>query len=240
MTTDDDTAAALASDERFTDHLRERSEPDWTAATEHRFAREVGAGTIDDAVFRRYLVQDYAFVETLVRVIGSAVAQAPSTREQAELAAFLDTVTGDEDDYFGRSFDALDVPDGDRTDPDLAPVTREFRDHLLAAARTGGYAETLAVLVPAEWVYFEWASAAAQGEMPDPFHLAEWIDLHANPGFRDVVAWLRAELDREAPELAPRRRDRIERLFERTVELEVGVFDMAYGETPGRRDRGEH
>ncbi|MFC7154295.1 TenA family protein [Halomarina halobia] len=213
--------------ERFTDRLRAGVADDWEAATEHRFTRELAAGTLDDAVFRRYLVQDFAFVNTLASVIGYAAAQAPALEAKAEFASFLRAVTTDESDYFARSFDALGVPEADRTDPTLAPVTERFEDLLLRAALDGGYAETLAVLVPAEWVYLTWASAAGDAR-PDAFYLAEWIDLHAGPEFESVVAFLRGELDAAAGTLSPERERRVERLFERCVALEVAFFDAAY------------
>ncbi len=221
-----DEYAADREDPRFTDWLRERTEPAWTGATEHRFARELVRDDLADDAFRRYLVQDYAFVETLVGVFGHAVGEAPEMAAKSRLVDFLGTLTADENDYFERSFDALGVPEADRTDPDLTETTRAFEDLLGRAAREGGYAETLAVLVPAEWAYLEWASDA--DGRPDRFYLAEWVDLHAGPGFESVVDLLRRELDREGAVASPRRRRRIERLFRRTVDLEVAFFDAAY------------
>jgi thiaminase/transcriptional activator TenA len=220
------TYAADRPDARFTDWLRERSEPDWTAATEHRFPRELVAGTIDDAVFRRYLIQDHAFVGTLTSAVGYAVGQAPTIDAKRSLTRFLGTLTDEENDYFERSFDALDVPPDGRRDPELADVTQAFEDLLIRAAREGGYAETLAALVPAEWVYLTWASAAT--ETPEAFYLREWIDLHANPEFESFVDWLRDELDTIGPALEKRRQRQVERLFKRAVALEVVFFDMAY------------
>jgi len=227
-----DDYAAGREDSRFTDWLRERSEPDWTAATEHRFTRELGRGDLDDAVFRRYLVQDYAFVGDLVGAFGHAVGDAPSMAAKSRLVDFLGVLTAEENDYFERCFEALGVPEETYADPETAPTTRAFLDLLGRAAREGGYAETLAVLVPAEWIYLEWASALADAD-PERFYLAEWIDLHANPEFESFVGWLREELDREGAGASPRRQRRIEALFSRTVELEVAFFDAAYGAGPG-------
>jgi thiaminase/transcriptional activator TenA len=219
---------------RFTDWLRERSAPDWSEATTHRFTRELGDDALDDEVFRRYLVQDYAFVGALVGAVGRAVGDAPTMDAKGRLVDFLGTLTADENDYFERSFAALDVPEETYTDPELTPTTRAFEDLVERATREGGYAETLAVLVPAEWIYREWATAVGS-ESPSRFYLAEWIDLHANPGFESFVAWLRAELDREGRAVSPRRRRRLERLFRRTVALEVAFFESAYDPqtTPG-------
>jgi thiaminase/transcriptional activator TenA len=218
---------AESGHDRFTAWLRARAEPDWTAAVDHRFTRELGDGTLDDAVFRRYLVQDYAFVDTLVGLVGHAVGDAPTMAEKSHLSDFLAVLTDDEDDYFRRSFDALDVSESTRTDPQRTATTAAFEDLLTRAAHQGGYAESLAVLVPAEWVYLSWASRAADRDR-DRFYLDEWVDLHANPGFEATVGWLREQLDEVGPTLSPRRQARVDRLFRRTAALEVAFFESAY------------
>ncbi|PSP81881.1 transcriptional regulator [Halobacteriales archaeon QS_1_68_17] len=226
------TYAAGRESPRFTDWLRVRTGSQWSDATDHRFTRELGADELDDAVFRRYLVQDYAFVDTLVGSFGHAVAEAPTMAAKSRLVDFLGTLTDDENDYFERCFEALGVPERTVADPETTPTTRAFLDLLERAGRQGGYAETLAVLVPAEWIYLSWATAAAD-RTPERFYLAEWIDLHANPEFEAFVGWLRGELDREGTAAAERRQKRIERLFARTVELETAFFDAAYGTRDG-------
>lgn len=215
----------MTEDGQYTEHLRVLSEPAWTDAVDHRFVEEVAAGTIDDAVFRRYLVQDYAFVDALVGLVGAAVTHAPTIAEKARFTDFLAVLTDEENDYFDRAFDALEVPPTMRTDPDRAEVTAAFED-LVHRAAGEGYPETLAVLVPAEWIYLSWASAVDR--MPDRFYLQEWIDLHATSGFEATVAFLRSELDTVGADLPPDRRARVDRHFRRTVDLEVGFFDMAY------------
>lgn len=230
MTDVSDTFEAYAADHddaRFTDWLRERSQPDWSAAVDGRFVRELADGTVPDPAFRRYLEQDYAFVETLTGTFGHALGEAPSMAAKGRFADFLGTITGEENDYFERSFEALDG------DPDADPdaTTRAFVDLLERAARQGDYAETLAVLVPAEWVYETWATGI--DDRPDAFHLDEWIELHATPAFVDFVAWLRAELDREGVAASARRQRRLDALFRRTVELERAFFEAPYGRDEG-------
>lgn len=215
-------------DARFTDWLRARAEPAWTNTVDHRFTRQLFTGTMDEDVFRRYLLQDYAFVETLVGTFGHAVGEAPTMAAKSRLVEFLGTLTADENDYFERAFDALDVPADAYTDPPPTATTRAFRDLLERAAREGGYAETLAVLVPAEWIYREWATATPAP--PEPFYLTEWVELHANDAFVAFVDWLREELDREGAAAAERRQVRLDRLFRRTVELEAAFFEAAYEE----------
>lgn len=219
------------SDPRFTDWLRERADPSWTDAVEHRFTHELGDGTLSEAVFAEYLVQDYAFVDVLVSTFGFAVADAPDISAKRAHVEFLDTLTDEENDYFERSFDALGVDDARRNEPALSSTTAAFADLLGRAAREGGYAETLAAIVPAEWIYAEWATRedAAHDETGErPFYVADWIALHANPAFEEFVTWLRGQLDTHGPAVSRARERRIERIFCRTVDLEVAFFDDAY------------
>ncbi|MFT4882636.1 MAG: thiaminase/transcriptional activator TenA [Natronomonas sp.] len=234
-----DAYASTRNEPCFTDWLRARAEPAWTDAVEHSFVEELGAGTLDEDAFADYLVQDYAFVGELVGTFGYAVGQAPDMAAKRRFVEFLDTVTADENDYFERSFEALDVPADRWQDPTPTETTAAFVDVLGRAAREGGYAETLAVLVPAEWVYETWATTAAERHgdptadppsagMDLPFYYGEWVDLHAVPAFVAFVGWLREQLDAVGPDLSPRRQARVERFFRRTVDLEVAFFDAAY------------
>ena len=56
--------------------------------------------------------------------------------------------------------DALDVPEAERGGLPQGRVVREFDDLLRRASREGGYAESLAVFVPAKWVYLTWTTLA--------------------------------------------------------------------------------
>lgn len=215
-------------DASFTDWLRELSEPSWTGMVAHRFVEEIGAGTIDDEVFARYLVQDYAFVENLLGLIGHAVGDAPSIEQKRQINEFLSWLLEEDDDgYFERTFDKLGVPEGDRTEPEKHPVTEGFEDIFARGAREGGYEETLAVLFPTGWAYLEWATSIADSD-PGTFYLREWIEIHTHDILVAFVDWQHRELNRLGPELSERRQRQVGRHFRRTMDLEKAFFDIAY------------
>jgi thiaminase/transcriptional activator TenA len=214
---------------RFSDWLRARAEPAWAQAVGHRFTRELAADTLPDAVYARYLVQDYVFIDTLARLLGHGVASAPEMAAMSRLAGFLAALSSAENDYFLRSFEALGVAEATWSAAEPDPVIARFGEVMLGAAREG-YPEILAVLLPAEWIYLSWAMAH-KDTAPERFYLAEWIALHTLPEFEAFVAWLREEIDRHGPKLAPERQERLAALFTEIAELEVAFFDGAYGET---------
>jgi thiaminase/transcriptional activator TenA len=222
-----DTWATGRADGRFSEWLREEAEPTWSDAVNHQFTRELADGTLADRVMRRYLVQDYSFLDSFVRLVGSAIVKAPSLADRVPLGRFLGAVTDEENTYFQRAFDALDVPAEDRARPVLRGPTQAFHELMTEAIADPEYPATLAPLVVFEWLYNAWATAVAD-RRPERFYHREWISLHTNPAFDSFVAWLRAQLDRDGPTLVPERQDRIVAVFHRTVALEKAFFDDAY------------
>lgn len=220
------TAAPAAAD-GFAAALRAAAEPAWSQAVQHRFVRELAADTIDDAAYARYLVLDYGFIETLVGLVGHAVGTAPGMAAKTRYAQFLSVLTSEENDYFLRAFRALEVPEARWQAPPDHPVLRGFRELMGAAARSGDYARILSVLLPVEWIYLSWASAARDSR-PGRFYLAEWIDLHVEPAFADFVAWMGQQLDATGAVLGERDKAELTAAFCRAVELEVAFFDAAY------------
>jgi len=219
---------------RLSEQLRATHGKAWDAAVEHRFVRELIADTIDDAVYARYLTLDYGFINDLTGAVGHAVAMAPGMPEKTRFAQFLSVLTDEENDYFLRSFDAFGLPAPTFDNPLQHPVLDDFTALMDRQRAAGSYLDILAVLVPVEWVYLSWATAAseavAQGAatMPARFYLAEWITLHALPDFREFVEWMRSEFDREAASTDAAARARAETAFADALMLEARFFAAAY------------
>lgn len=209
--------------ERFSEVLRQASEPIWSQATDHRFVRELLAGTVSDAVMARYLIQDHRFLDAFLTLLGAAVATADSFEARLRFGRFIGMVSGEENTYFLRAFEALGVTPAEREQRPDSQATTGFKAIMREAAETRSYAATLAVLNVAEWLYLDWAMKAVP-PLPQNFIHAEWITLHDNPDFRDFVAFLRAELDRVGPAEEALSRD----FFRRAVALERAFFDSAY------------
>ncbi|MTH79796.1 TenA family protein [Paracoccus aestuariivivens] len=209
--------------EHFTDTLKQASQPIWSQAVEHRFVNELLAGTISDKVMAGYLVQDHRFLDSFLTLLGAAIATADTFEARLRFGRFAGMVSGDENTYFLRAFEALGVSDEDRAQTADTVPTQGFQAIMQEAAATRCYPAVLAVLNVAEGLYLDWASRAP-ATLPQNFVHAEWITLHDNPDFRDFVGFLRAELDRVGPANAEVSRD----FFLRAVALELAFFDAAF------------
>ncbi|MBO6892083.1 MAG: TenA family protein [Roseibium sp.] len=219
-------------DARFTDWLAARAEPYWSDSTSHPFTIAIGDGSMPDDAYVRYLIEDYTFITDLASVLGYLVAKAPNMPAKSRLSGFLALLTSEENDYFLRSFEALGVDPETYEAAAQGPVTRAFSDLLLKSSGNGTYEEGLACLLCAEWTYLTWGQREARQPRPGQFWLAEWIDLHAVPGFENFVNWIREEMDRVGTALAAEAQENLAQLFRQMSALEQAFFEAAWTGTP--------
>ena len=93
--------------ERFTETLRAASEPGWSHAVGHRFVKELFAGSVPDAVMARYLIQDHRFLDSFLILLGAVLATADTFEARLRFGRFIGMVSGEENTYFLRAFEAL-------------------------------------------------------------------------------------------------------------------------------------
>ncbi|WP_240777114.1 TenA family protein [Nonomuraea basaltis] len=207
----------------FSEWLREQCEPEWTAVVTHPFAMAITTGTAADDDMRRYLEQDFQFVDSFTALLGAAVASADTFEARVPYGRFLGQVaTTEEKTYFHRALAKL----GGRTEVPLEPVTAAFRQLMDEVRTQQDYPLIVAVLCVAEWCYLGWASRA-EAPLPESFVHREWIELHEGAEFRGWVAFLRGELDRLGAGLDETRRHEVLDVFRLAVELERAFFDLA-------------
>lgn len=70
----------------------------------HRFVSECTDGRVDAPVYRAYLEQEFAFLETAAVALGHAVVDAPSFAEVRRFADALHGLVTDQRQYFERAF----------------------------------------------------------------------------------------------------------------------------------------
>ena len=59
---------ATTQTQPLTDALYAAAKPIWDAQIEHPFVRGIGDGSLDEALFRNWVVQDYAYLKEFARV----------------------------------------------------------------------------------------------------------------------------------------------------------------------------
>ena len=208
--------------ERFTEILRAASEPAWSDAVRHRFVNELFAGAVPDAVMARYLIQDHRFLDSFLTLLGATLTAADTFEARVRFGRFIGMVSGEENTFFLRAFEALGVTEDRRTaDPDTQP-TAGFKAIMREAAATRSYAAALSVLVVAEWLYSTGPprAAASAGQFR-----ARRVDHAAR---QSGVSRLHRFPARGVGLHRPAQEDLCRDFFQRAVVLELSFFEAAY------------
>jgi len=79
---------------KFTEELRESAGPLWEKVINHKFTNELAEGTLDKDVLKRYLIQDYRFLDAFVVLLASIIAKARDLPDRIPGAQFLAIITG--------------------------------------------------------------------------------------------------------------------------------------------------
>ena len=208
------------------DELRKADSSLWERMVTHPFVVELGDGSLPLEKFRRYFLQDYLFLKVLAKVVGTAVARAPSLEAARPLSPFLDTLLNAESTRFFRAFQELGVPSNEYLNAEFLPTTQAMASFMLTTAHQGSFEDILALLLVTEWTYNDWATRLAQaGKHPPQRVYQEWIDIHAAQELGDFVAGLKRHLDAAVtPQTLPQVRD----LFRTTLRYEYLFWEMAY------------
>lgn len=207
-----------------TQHLQSLVAQDWHAVTHHPFTDALADGTLSREKMGGYLQQDYQFIEGFVRLLASAVAEAPTLADAVPGAKFLGLICSSENTYFLRSLEALEVP----STAAPIPETLAFQQLMDQARQSERYEIMLSVLVVAEWIYLDWATPFEDRAEDLPFWLGEWITLHSGEGFAQIVAYLRQQLDTTWDTLDDAARAQVAATFSEAVRLECAFFDAAW------------
>jgi thiaminase/transcriptional activator TenA len=210
----------------LSDEMRNTHHDLWERMVTHPFVLELGEGTLPVEKFARYFVQDYVFVSTLAKVVGLAVAKAPSLEAAQPLSPFLHTLLNAEKNLFFRAFEELGVAPADYLNAVALPAGQAVASFMLATAYDGTFDDIVTTLLVTEWTYYDWATRLAQaGKQPPHRMYREWIDIHAAQELGDFVTALRQHVDTAAPSDAT---PRLNELFGATLRYECQFWDMAY------------
>jgi thiaminase/transcriptional activator TenA len=205
--------------------ILERTRPVWNDVIEHRFFNEVATDTIDSEYFVRYLAVEYSFIDTAAIALGHAITKAPSFKERQKLSHGLYSLVTDQETFFQNAFRAFDVPESSRTLRNA--LANSLHQLFLQTASQCSYAEILATIFGAEWLYLQWCSNANRTPSARTV-IREWVALHSGGSFEEHVKWVRSQLDSIGSALNDVEISRLQHLFENTLNAESAFHDAVY------------
>ena len=215
----------------FFERLKTAASAEWRAYTEHPFTNALADGSLAEASFRHYLVQDYLFLIEFARAYALAVYKSPKLADMREAAAGLSAVLDVEMDLHVKLCAGWGLSPGDLEQAPPAAEMLAYTRYVLDAGMRGDLLSLKVALAPCVIGYAEIATRLAAhpnaNATTNPYRL--WIAEYAGVPYQEVAASARAHLESLADHYAtPAREAELIAIFKEATRLEIDFWEMGW------------
>jgi len=214
----------------FAQACKEAAGSAWGASFDHPFVLAIADGTLPADRFRFYQMQDARYLESFSDAAASISLRCPDPVDKLwfiDAARLALVVEGDLHAGYGRK---LGYTPADVAAVELGPVTRAYRDHMVAAAQGGSLVEAIAALTPCPWLYTDLGEylLGRIGTIAEDHPYADWLALYSSADFGDYMQRLLALLQRAAEAADGSARERALEAFHTSARLEWMFWEQAW------------
>jgi thiaminase/transcriptional activator TenA len=206
----------------------------WRAYVGHAFVRQLAAGTLPEASYRHFLVQDYLFLRHFARAYALAAYKAGDLAEMRQAAGTMDALINQEMRLHVDTCAGWGLSEAEMAATPEARANMAYTRFVLETGQAGDLLDLLTALAPCVLGYAEIGARL----MADPQTVVagnpyrEWLELYAGTEFQEVGRQACAQLDRVAERriggdvTASGRWPELQNIFEQATRLEIGFWDM--------------
>jgi thiaminase (transcriptional activator TenA) len=215
----------------FFERLKKVASAEWRAYTEHPFTTAMADGTLTEAAFRHYLVQDYLFLIEFARAYALAVYKSPQLADMREAASGLSAILDVEMNLHVKLCAAWGLSPSNLEQAPPAAEMLAYTRYVLDAGMRGDLLTLRVALAPCVVGYAEIAARLAARPnacaATNPYRV--WIDEYVGAPYQEVAAKARAQLDRLADLYAtPAREAELIPIFKEATRLETNFWEMGW------------
>ena len=215
----------------FFERLKTEAFVEWRAYTEHPFTAGLADGTLPEAAFRHYLVQDYLFLIEFARAYALAVYKSPQLSDMREAASGLSAILDVEMNLHIKLCAGWGLSPGDLEQAPPASATLAYTRYVLDAGMRGDLLTLRVALAPCVVGYAEIATrlAAQPGACIATNPYGVWIEEYAGAPYQQVATSAREHLDRLANlYVTPAREAELVTIFKEATRLETDFWEMGW------------
>ncbi len=214
--------------------LKAENRADWNAYVDHAFVLGLRDGSLPEACFRHYLIQDYLFLIHFSRAYALAVYKSDTLEDMRQAAATMDALLNEEMQLHLRYCAQWGLSEAEMLRAEEATGNLAYTRFVLDAGLSGDLLDLLAALAPCVAGYGEiglrLTAQSGPGIADNPYR--DWIETYAGEDYQSVVVAALAQLDRVSAakigeDIATSGRWKsLSKTFGTATRLEVGFWDM--------------
>ncbi len=215
----------------FFERLKAAAPAEWRAYTEHPFTNGMADGSLDEAAFRHYLIQDYLFLIEFARAYALSAYKSLKLADMHEAAAGLSAILDIEMNLHVKLCAGWGLSPDDLEQAPAAVETLAYTRYVLDAGMRGDLLALKVALAPCVIGYAEIAARLAA--QPDSYAATNpyrvWIAEYAGAPYQEVAATARAHLEDLANRYAtPAREAELMAIFKEATRLEANFWEMGW------------
>jgi len=221
-------SAPRSADRGLFARLRQAAAGEWRAYVGHEFVAALANGSLPQAAFRRYLVQDYLFLIQFARAWALAAFKSDTLAEMRAAAAALSGIIDTEMKLHVSFCAGWGLSEADMERQPEAAATVAYTRYVLDCGMQGDLLDLQVALAPCIVGYGE-IGACLLGSAPlagNPYRA--WIEMYGGAEYQAVAQAAIAALDDSAARRGGEARfGRLSAIFARASLLEADFWQMA-------------
>ncbi len=166
--------------------LKEGAGRDWRAYVEHDFVKQLADGSLPEACFRHYLIQDYLFLIQFARAYGLAAYKASDLEDIRAASAALGAIVDTEIKLHIEFCAGWGLSEADMASAPEAAETMAYTRYVLDRGMAGDLLDLHVALAPCIVGYAEIGKGI--GEVADDHPYKAWIEMYASADYEQVAA----------------------------------------------------
>ena len=211
----------------FTSELWQSVSGIYEAILSHPFLTGLADGSLPEESFAFYVIQDSLYLKQYGHTLAAIASRAPGASETEMFARHFIGVVAVEQHLHDELLGELGIDPATADVAEMAPTTLAFTSYLLAAARGGSYAEAIAAVLPAYWIYWEVGKELRRRGSSDP-RFQRWIDTYSGADYGEYVQEILNLTNRLGDGLAEAERARLHWYFRASSRYEWMFWDMGF------------
>lgn len=215
---------------KTTQRLLSATKEIWDAYNEHPFVLGLQDGTLDQAKFRYYIIQDFLYLEEYTKVFAVGIAKARSPEMISLFSKYVTLLTEGEMDihrgYMGRF--AVSREELEATPRALDNLS--YTSYMLRVAYEEGEAEVLAAILSCAYSYEVIAKkivARNPAALDHPFY-GDWVKGYADPHYSEANVLLLEMTDRLTEHYTEQQLKHLTDIFVACSRYELAFWELAW------------
>jgi len=216
------------------EQLKATCAEDWKRYTHHDFVAGIADGTLPEAAFRHYLIQDYLFLIQFARAYALAVYKSDTLADMRQAGAGMSAILDTEMALHVEFCQGWGLSEADMEGAPEASACMAYTRFVLERGMSGDLLDLHIALAPCIVGYAEIGARLASdtATLTDGNPYTPWIEMYASSEYQDVAADEIGFLDDLMTRRAgPGRFDALADTFGKATRLEVDFWQMGLNHT---------